>query len=75
VTHPAVNKNLSSPPGIIHHCVDCAALSPPTDAIRTLIGENSAWRLSRRPTRDGRHVHEWRCPTCWTSYFRAHKSA
>jgi len=62
-------------PGIIHHCVDCGALSPPTDPERSLIGENAAWRLTRKPTSDGRLMLEWRCPRCFSSHARAKKTA
>jgi hypothetical protein len=54
--------------------VDCSALSPPTDPERSSIGENAAWRLSRRPTRDGRLVLEWRCPSCWAQRLRSQKT-
>jgi hypothetical protein len=74
LTQQVVSKSAASNPGIIHHCVDCGALSPPTDPERSSIGENAAWRLSRRPTLDGRLVLEWRCPGCWTLHLRAQKT-
>jgi hypothetical protein len=74
LTQLVVSKPSASNPGIIHHCVDCSALSPPTDPERSSIGENAAWRLSRRPTRDGRLVLEWRCPSCWTQRLRSQKT-
>jgi hypothetical protein len=71
-TKPASNP---SNPRVIHHCVDCGALSPPTDAERSSIGESAAWRLTRQPTRDGRMMLEWRCPPCWAEHWKRQQSA
>ncbi|HEY4102313.1 MAG TPA: hypothetical protein VGM44_00415 [Polyangiaceae bacterium] len=65
----------SSHPSLIHHCVDCGALSPPMDPERSSIGENAAWRLVRQKTRDGRIMLEWRCPPCWTLHWKRQRSA
>jgi hypothetical protein len=70
-----IKRTASHPPGIIHHCVECGSLSPPTDPERSRIGENAAWRVSRQQTRDGRLMQEWRCPGCWAAHFRASQSA
>jgi hypothetical protein len=70
-----VTPRNSTIPSVIHHCVDCSALSPPTDPERSSIGENAAWRLTRQPTRDGRIMLEWRCPPCWTEHWKRRQSA
>jgi len=45
------------------------------DETRSQIGESAAWRLNRQPTRDGRLMLEWRCPTCWTGHAGARQTA
>ena len=69
-------SNPPSSPGIIHHCVDCGMLSPRTPSPAPgSVSQSATWRLNRKPTRDGRLVSEWRCPTCWGQRSQALQSA
>jgi hypothetical protein len=49
-------------------CVDCGAHAPEAkdDAF---VSSSTGWRLTRRPTADGRGGSlDWRCPECWRHY-------
>jgi hypothetical protein len=48
-----------------NRCVDCGALSPPTETNYTLISPRHGWRLSRTVDEHGRRFAQWRCKDCW----------
>jgi hypothetical protein len=48
-------------------CVDCDSAAPPAHSETTLTFFLK-WRLSTRVAPDGRHLAEWRCPSCWARY-------
>lgn len=47
-------------------CVDCGAMSPPTETNYTLISKKHGWRLTRWTDANGLLHLEWRCPSCWS---------
>ncbi len=53
---------------VIHQCVDCGEIAPPTETNFTLISSRHGWRLTRTFTPDGRKVMQWRCPECFARY-------
>lgn len=46
-------------------CVDCGALSPPTDISFTQVSARFGWRLARAVDTNGDPIVEWHCPKCW----------
>jgi hypothetical protein len=51
-----------------HKCVECGAISPPTETNYTLISPRHGWRLTRAVDANGNKTMEWRCPSCWAKY-------
>jgi hypothetical protein len=48
-------------------CADCGGREPPEGAAAPLPAL-SGWCFSRRRSRDGSFVAEWRCQPCWRVY-------
>ena len=51
-----------------NRCVDCGAMSPPTETNYTLISPRHGWRLTRSVDKEGKKLAEWRCPQCWARH-------
>jgi hypothetical protein len=53
-------------------CVNCMKRSPETDSDYTLLSSQHGWRLMRTKAASGVVLREWRCPSCWGDFKRAH---
>jgi hypothetical protein len=49
-----------------YRCASCQKPSPLTETEYSLIGSRHGWRVSTRPTPEGRRVLDWCCAECWT---------